>query len=188
MRLQPNITVVVPADAEQTTAALRAIEEVDGPVYLRLAKQAPPVAGLDGRFRLGRAELIGDGTDVAILAMGTAAGEAVGAARRLADAGVGATVAVVSSFNPAPADDVAGLLENVPVAVTVEAHYASGGLGSMVAEVVADRGLAVRLERCGVTGMPGGSVGGSAYLRERYGITAEALADRALAALGARVG
>ncbi|MDQ6914639.1 MAG: 1-deoxy-D-xylulose-5-phosphate synthase, partial [Actinomycetota bacterium] len=74
MRLQPNVTVVVPADAEQTAAALRAVEAVERPIYLRLAKHAPPVPGLDGRFRLGRAELIGDGADVAILALGTVAG------------------------------------------------------------------------------------------------------------------
>ncbi|MDQ6915355.1 MAG: 1-deoxy-D-xylulose-5-phosphate synthase, partial [Actinomycetota bacterium] len=165
-----------------------AVEAVERPIYLRLAKHAPPVPGLDGRFRLGRAELIGDGADVAILALGTVAGQAVAAARHLADAGVSATVAVVSSFNPAPEEDIAALLERVPVAVTVEAHYAVGGLGSLVAEVVADRGLAVRLVRCGVTGMPGGTVGSSAYLRARHGLSAEAVADRTLAALDPRAG
>jgi transketolase len=183
MRLQPNVAVVVPADAGQTATALRELESLDRPVYLRLAKQSAPVPGLDGRFRLGRAESIGDGADVAIVAVGTMASEAVVAAERLAEAGVGATVAVVSSFNPAPEEDLAALLDSVPLAVTVEAHYAVGGVGSLVAEVVADRGLSARVVRCGVTAMPGGAVGSSQHMRARHGLTAEAVAERALAAL-----
>jgi transketolase len=183
MRLQPNVTVVVPADAAQTAPALRALGGVAGPVYLRLGKQADPVPGLDGRFRLGRAELIGEGTDVAVLVMGTVAGEGVRAAELLAVAGLDATVAVVSSFNPAPVGDVVALLETVPLAVTLEAHYATGGLGSFVAELVADRALPVRLIRCGVTGMPSGRVGSQRHLHAEHGLTAEAVAERSLAAI-----
>jgi transketolase len=183
MRLQPNVTVVVPADAAQTRPAVEALEAVPGAVYLRLGKRADAVPGLDGRFRMGRAEMIGDGTDVAIVAIGTVAAEAVRAAELLADEGLDATVAIVSSFNPAPEDDLAALLETVPLAVTVEAHYATGGLGSFVAELVAERGLGARLVRCGVTTMPSGSVGSTAFLQERHGLTAEAVADRSLAAL-----
>jgi len=183
MRLQPHVTVVVPADAAQTRPALRALEGVEGPVYLRLGKQADPVPGLDGRFRLGRAELIGEGTDLAVLTVGTVAAEGVRAAELLAEAGLNATVAVVSSFNPAPAGDLAALLEAVPLAVTLEAHYTTGGLGSFVAELIADRGLAVTLVRCGVTGMPSGRVGSQRYLHERHGLTAEAVVERSLAAM-----
>ena len=183
MRLQPRVTVVAPADAGQTRPALRAHGAVDGAVYLRLGKQADPVPGLDGRFRLGRAELIGDGTDVAIVTMGTAAAEGVRAAERLAEAGVAATVAVVSSFNPSPVDDLAALLETVPLAVTLEDHYAIGGLGSLVAEIVADLGLGVRLLRCGVSEMPSGRVGSQGHLRAGHGLDAEAVAARSLAAM-----
>lgn len=182
MRLQPNVTVVVPADAAQTRPALRALRDVDGPVYLRLGKQADPVPGLGGRFRLGRAELIGEGTDVAILVMGTVAAEGVRAAEQLSREGIDATVAVVSSFNPAPVDDLAALLESVPVAVTLEAHYATGGLGTFAAELVADRGLGVRVVRCGVTAMPSGRVGSQRYMHEQHGLDAQTVVERALAA------
>lgn len=183
MRLQPHVTVVVPADAAQTRPALRALDDVEGPVYLRLGKQADPVPGLHGRFRLGRAELIGEGTDVAILTMGTVAAEGVRAAERLAEVGVNATVAVVSSFNPAPVDDLVALLETVPLAVTLEAHYATGGLGSFVAELMADRGLAGRLVRCGVVGMPSGRVGSQRYLHAQHGLDAESVVERSVAAM-----
>ena len=70
MRVQPGIAVVAPADPEQTRAALPAIAGPPGPVYLRLGKESQPVPGLDGRFALGRAERIGEGRDVALVALG----------------------------------------------------------------------------------------------------------------------
>jgi transketolase len=183
LRLQPNLGIVAPADAEQVSSAVAALESVDGPVYLRLAKQADPVAGLNGRFRLGRAETIGDGRDCAILAFGAIAAEAVRAAERLAAAGVGCTVLVVSSLNPAPLEDIAQVLADVPLALSVESHYVDGGIGTVVAELVAERALGVQLVRCGVRGMPSGRVGSPEYLAAGQGITAAALAESAQAAL-----
>ena len=88
MRMQPNVTVAVPADGPQARAAANALADLDEAAYLRLGKDSEPVPGLDGRFELGRAELIGEGSDVALVAMGPLAREAVAAAERLADAGV----------------------------------------------------------------------------------------------------
>lgn len=183
MRLQPNVTVVAPADDAQVRAAMTALTDVEGPAYLRLGKDGDPVPGLDGRFELGRAELIGEGTDVALVALGPMARDAVVAAERLAAAGVAATVAVVSSFNPAPAEDLAELLSSVPLAVSAEAHYVVGGLGSFLSELVAERGLGCRVLRCGPSSMPTGITGSRDHLHELYGLSAKAMAQRALNAL-----
>lgn len=107
MRVQPGIAVVAPADPQQTRTALPALQRLPGPVYLRLGKESQPVPGLDGRFALGRSERIGDGRDVALVALGGMAATAVEAADRLAADGVEAAVHVVSSLNPAPVDDLA---------------------------------------------------------------------------------
>jgi transketolase len=181
MRVQPRITVLAPADDDQTTAAVAATADL-GPTYLRVAKAGPRVPGLDGRFRVGRAEPIGDGSDVALVALGGAAMEAVKAAELLRAAGVGATVAVVSSFNPSPVDDLVSLLGRVPLAVSVEAHYVDGGLGSLVAETIAEAGLDCRLVRCGVRSMPTGESGSREYLQERHGLSPAAIARTVLAA------
>ena len=101
MRVQPGIAVIAPADPEQTCAALPAIQDLPGPAYLRLGKESQAVPGLDGRFTLGRAERIGDGRDLALVALGGMAASAVEAAERLAADGVDASVLVVSSLNPA---------------------------------------------------------------------------------------
>jgi transketolase len=183
MRLQPEVTVVAPADAEQARAAVRATAKLDRPVYLRLGKDSPVLPGLDGRFELGRAALIGSGEDVAVVTLGSISVEAGRAADLLAEQGVEPTLAVVSSLNPSPEEDLAELLARVPLALTVESHYRTGGLGSFVSELVAERGLPCRVLRCGVAEMPRGRSGSSRWLYGESGLSAEALADTAVRAL-----
>jgi len=184
MRVQPSVTVIAPADPAQARAAVWATAELPGATYFRIGKASAPIAGLDGRFELGRAALLGDGEDVAIVALGPMAKEAVEAAALLSEEGIGATVAVVSSLNPSPVDDLAELLAGVPLAVSAEAHYLTGGAGSLVAEVIAERGLDCRLVRCGVREMPRGDTGSQAHLYETHGLSAAQLAGATLGALG----
>ena len=183
MRVQPSVCTVAPADEQQARASLRAVLDHRGPVYFRLCKQGTAVPGLDGRFELGRAQMIGEGEDLALVALGDMASSAVIAAQELVQRGVSATVAVVSSFNPSPADDLAELLNAVPLAVTLESHYLTGGVGSFVAEVIAERGLECRLTRHGIAEMPRGMTGSPAYLYEQCGLSPTQVADSALASL-----
>ena len=184
MRIQPGMTVVAPADARQCAEAVRALSDVPGPVYLRLGKDdALTVPGLDGRFALGRAQRVREGDDVALVAMGSVAAEAVAAADLLRDRGVSAAVWVVASVQPAPVDDLAAALGGVPVALTVEAHYVNGGLGSLVSEVAAEHGLACRVVRCGVQRPPDGVCGSQRFLYDAHGVSRDALVQKALGAL-----
>jgi transketolase len=183
MRAQPDMSIVAPADPAQAVAALAAIHELDGPAYLRIGKEQQGVAGLDGRFRLGHVEVIGGGGEIAIVALGTMATEAVAAAERLRERGVESSVVVVSSVRPSPADELATLLGAFDLAVTVEAHYRNGGLGSLVAEVIAESGAGCRLVRRAVAEMPRGLTGSPAHLRAALGLDAAAVADSVMAAL-----
>ena len=175
MRAQPGMGVISPVDADQARAALRATRDHAGPLYFRIGKRAAPLPGLDGRFRLGRAEIIGDGTDVALIATGSVAHEAVAAAEALRRAGVSASVAVVACIAPAPLEDLAELVGRVGLAVSVEAHYRTGGLGSLVAEVIADNAIDCRLLRVGVGDVPDGRTGSQARLEQRHGLSADSL-------------
>jgi transketolase len=183
MRAQPELTTLAPADADQARRAVGACGALARPVYLRLERDGTAVPGLHGRFAVGRAELIGGGTDAAIVSVGSVAHEAVEAAERLGADGVDATVVVVSSFNPSPADDLARLFEQVPVVVTVEAHYVDGGLGSLVSEVVAGRGLGCRVVRCGIAQVPRGQSGSREHLLAAHGLAGRQVAASALRAL-----
>lgn len=186
MRTQPNVTVVAPADAEQARAALAATWDSPGPIYYRIGKGAAQVPGLNGRFECGRLVELSDGSDIAVLAVGGICRSAMEAADRLSQQGLSVASAVVSSFNPSPVDDLAELLSRAPVAVTVESHYRDGGLGSLVAEVIAERGLNCRLTRCAIDSMPVGISGSPDYLLKRFGLDADGIERAALDAVSVR--
>ena len=183
VRAQPEMMVVVPADPDQARAAVVATADVRGPIYFRVGKGAQSIPELGGRFSPGRADILREGRDIALIALGPAVRIALDAADLLAPLGVEAAVAVVSSFNPSPTEDIAGLLDRVPMAITVEVHYVNGGLGSFVAEVIAEHGLDVRLLRSAVHEMPRARSGSQQYLLEHYGLTSRAVVDSALASL-----
>jgi transketolase len=187
MRAQPSMTVIAPADHLQAREALLATANVPGPIYFRLGKDdATVVPGLDGAFELGRVQRIREGPDAAIIAMGPIAAAAAAAAELLAGKGLDCAVTVVASVSPTPTEDLAVLLSRRRLAVTVEVHYLTGGLGSLVSEVIAERGLGVRLLRLGVRSMPDGLVGSQRYMERSFGLSAEQLAGAVIQELAAR--
>jgi transketolase len=95
---------------------------------------------------------------------------------------------IVAHVNPAPTDELAKLLTRHPAALTVEAHYRVGGVGSLVAEVIAERGLRCQLVRCGVASLQSGITGSQRYLHHLYGISAEKLVETALASVASHRG
>jgi transketolase len=177
MRAQPDMTVIVPADAAQAATAVRCTSDIAGPIYFRIGKGSAAVPNLDGHFELGRLNRLREGGDVAIVALGSMAVEAVEAAEILTRLDINAAVAVVASVQPAPLDELAELLGDVPNVVTIEAHYRTGGLGSLVAEVIAEQGLGCRLIRHAVSEMPRGVTGTLPYLNQIHGLTAQALIE-----------
>jgi transketolase len=178
MRLQHGLAVIAPADHCQTTTALPFVHSLRGPAYLRIGKDDKRVVdGLEGRFELGRTQLVREGNDLAIFAMGAIAIEAVAAAGILAGDGIYCAVHVVASIKPPPVDDIVSVVGTCSRVMTVEAHVAAGGLGSLVAEVVADRGLACTVARRGVDSAADGISGSEAYLHQRHGLDRESLAD-----------
>ena len=181
MRAQHNITVIAPADPAQTRSALQSTWDLPGPVYYRIRKNdREHVPGLDGRFELGRAQILGEGADLLLIAMGGITGEVVKAAETLASQGVECTIAIIASVHPSPDEDLAKLFERFPLALTIEAHSISGGVGSLAAEIIADRGLGSKIVRCGTRGYLDGISGSQTYLQDQYGISAEKIVENAL--------
>lgn len=181
MRAQPGITVISPADNAQARTALLATWDIPGPVYYRLGKDAKTIVpGLDGRFERGRVQVVSEGGDLLILAMGSIAAEAAAAAELLRARGTACTVAVLAEANPAPEEDLAALLGKFKAVMTVEAHYVNGALGSLAAEIIAEGGLPCRLARCGIRAMPAGFSGSEAYMNRSCGLDRASLAETAL--------
>jgi transketolase len=181
MRMHSQLTVIAPADHQQTRNALLATWQLPGPVYYRLGKDDKTIVpGLDGRFEMGRVALIGQGSDLLILSMGSVSVEAAAAVEMLAAKGLNCTLGIVACVNPAPVTDLIEMLSRFPVAITVEAHYVSGGLGSLVSEVIADHGISCTVVRCGVSSQTSGLTGSQAYLHRVHGLDRESLVATAL--------
>lgn len=186
LRTQPALTIISPCDAGQTRTAVAATWDMPGPIYYRLGKDDRIVVpGLDGRFGLDRAEMVCEGDDLLLVAAGAAATEAVNAARELEKAGIGCTVLLVSSFNPGPRANVLAQLKRFDTVITVETHYTTGGLGSWVAELIAESDVRCRLIRKGVTELPDSFSGSQAYLHDRHGFSSSHIVKEALELAGA---
>jgi transketolase len=171
MRTQPGLTVVAPADFEQAGAALQATWDLAGPVYYRIGKDdKSAMPGLEGRFELGRTQLVRKGHDLLILTCGPISLDVAEAANDLAKDGIEAAVVVVASLSPVPERDLVEALGHHRVALAVETHSVTGGLGSLVAEVIADHGIGTRLLRLGVRSGSKGRSGSTANMHARHGI------------------
>jgi transketolase len=181
MRAQSGITVIAPADFGQTLSALKATWDLPVLVYYRIGKDdRREVPGLDGRFELGRVEVVGGGKDLLLLSTGSVSTEAAAACETLEARGVYATLGVVSTLNPAPAEHLLRLLREFPAVVTVEAHSINGGLGSLACEVIAENRLACTAVRLGVCGATSGVTGSEAYLLRQHGLDRDSVATTAL--------
>lgn len=183
MRAQPGLRIAAPADPAHAASALEAGASYGGPVYFRLGKRPDAVPGLDEPFAWGRMPVLGDGEDVALVALGTMTAEALAAADILAARNVKASVGVLASVAPPPVEDILALAARVRLVVTVEAHY-GGGAGSLVAEALAQAGLGVRLVRKLVERVPRGRTGSYAFMLREFGLSAEQIADACLRHLG----
>lgn len=184
LRTLPGLSIVVPADSAQAGAAVRGTADLPGPVYYSLGKDdRVSVRDLDGRFEPGRAQVVREGADLAIVAMGSITVEAVAAADALAAEGIRAAILVVSNFHPDPDEDVAALLRTVPHAITVEAQTISGGLAAYVATVIATRRLDCRLWPLAVRTSPDGTSGSQVERWRKHGLDRLRIAQTARQAL-----
>ena len=180
MRSVPGLTVIDPCDATELSQAVTAIAGHDGPVYMRLLRGEVPIVldPADYHFVLGRAQLLRDGADVAIISSGIMTPRALDAARQLAADGIRTAVLHASTLKPFDRATVSALLARVPRVVTAENHAVVGGLASTVADLAVDERLTIRLKRVGIPDSFCAS-GSLPYLAERYGLTAKHVASAA---------
>ena len=150
MRTLPNMTIIMPADYYAAKALVKAAAEYEGPVYLRFTRDAIPVIyDEDTKFEIGKAKKLRDGKDVAIIANGDTVRLAIEAAEQLAAKGIEARVVDMHTIKPLDLNCVNACIEQIGRIITVEDHNIMNGLGSAVAEVIAEAGKG-KLKRIGV--------------------------------------
>ena len=182
MRTLPNMTVIVPADAEETRQAVKFAAGYKGPVYIRLGRMGvDEVFGADYVFEYGKAVQLADGKDVTLIACGVMTGAARKAAQILVAQGYSARVLNIHTIKPIDREAIAAAAKDTGAVVTCEEHSVIGGLGSAVAEVLVET-VPVPMERVGVQDTFGES-GTPQDLLVKYGLTAEDIVKAAKKAI-----
>jgi len=184
MRALPNMTVVDVADATETRQAVRAIADAAGPVYLRLKRgEIPVMFGAEHELSLTRAQVLRAGSELVIISSGMMVAAALAAAAALRARGIETGVVNVPVIKPLDTATVLAVCRAAGAVITAENHSIIGGLGSAVAEVLADDGLGRRFARIGI-GDEFAEPGSRSYLFSRYGLSVQAIVDRAWGLLG----
>jgi transketolase len=153
MRSIAELTVVCAADASQLRAILRASLTHPGPMYIRLGRGRDPEVYPEppAGFRIGRAARLREGGDITLIATGSQVHASLAAADALAATGIGARVVDMHTIHPLDTAEVVAAARETGAVLTVEEHNVTGGLGSAVAETLADAGVAAaRFRRLGV--------------------------------------
>jgi transketolase len=177
MRAMPRMTVLAPADAIECASMVRWATAVDGPVYLRIARDAVPnVVDENYAFEPGRVIRLRDGAAVLIVSTGPQTARCLAAADLLAAEGIESGVLHVPSLKPVDRAVIAAAARDVDLVVTVEEHSVFGGLGGLVAEILGDL-VPRRLVRIGIEDAWGESAS-NAFLLEKHGLSPERIADR----------
>lgn len=150
LRTIPNMTVIMPADYYAAKKLVKKAAEMDGPCYLRFTRDAVPVIyNEDTEFEIGKANLVKEGKDIAIIANGDTVNIALKAAKVLEEKGIQAKVLDMHTIKPLDVDAVMECIENIGKIITVEDHNIMNGLGSAVCEVAADAGKGI-VKRVGI--------------------------------------
>ena len=151
LRSMANMTVIVPADSLSAARAVHATMDLPGPAYIRLSRAVEPTVyeELD-RFIIGQARRVRQGTDLTIIACGASVGHALQAAKILEPEGIEIAVIDMATIKPLDKAAVLQAIEATGAILTVEEHTIIGGLGSAVAEVIAESNMLVRFTRLGI--------------------------------------
>ena len=175
MRALPNMTVLAPADGNETRTMTRALAEYQGPVYMRITRNdLPDVMPVDEPFVAGKPHLIRQGGDVVVFASGQMVMLSLDAADIVAAEGVSLRVVNVSSLKPVDTAAIRALAEGMKGIVTAEEHSLIGGLASVIIEVCLDTNCPV--QSIGIRDSFGQSAHSYEDLLQAYGLTAEHIA------------
>jgi transketolase len=182
MKMLPNMTVIVPADFNQTKQATIAIAEHNGPVYLRFGRPSVPIfVKPDAKVVIGKADVVIKGTDVTIIACGHLVWKSIEAAQILKEKGISAEVINMHTIKPLDAAAILKSIKKTGCVVTAEEHMINGGLGDSVAQVVT-RNHIVPQEYVGVNDTFGES-GPPMELMKKYGIDTDHVVEAAQKAI-----
>lgn len=184
MRTIPGMLILSPADCREELKCLEFLAEYDGPAFLRLTgiDGSPLIHREDFTLSMDMPMLLREGTDVAIFSTGSVVSECIRASRALKKNDISCAVYEVTSMKPSPLRNMEELLEKYRLLVSVEEHFAVGGLGSMLSEFLSSNRNYPPLLRIGIgDGFP--KAGDYGYMMESCGLNAENIRNRIITAI-----
>ncbi len=179
MRALPNMIVIAPGDPVETALATRAVAKWPGPCYMRLGKaQEPVVHKTSPDFQIGKAIVVREGGDVTLITTGGILFNTVQAAERLAQQGIQSRLLSMHTLKPLDTEVVLAAARQTKAIITVEEHSLIGGLGSAVAEVLAELSdSCIAFRRIGIKDEFCQQVGSQEYLRGIYGLSVDSIIE-----------
>lgn len=181
MRSLPNMSVVVPADPLEASALAKISYEHQGPMYIRLGRTGDPrIHEREPDFKVGKAIMLSDGKDVALFAVGNMVHVAQQVVSMLAKKGIRTTLVNMHTIKPIDKKVIIQVASTHGHIFTIEEHYIHGGLGSAVAEVLAESQYGGYFNRIGIDVDSEKSIGTPDYLREVYGLTSKSIYKKVL--------
>jgi transketolase len=176
MRNLINMTVICPGDPVETELAVKQSVNFPGPLYLRIGKSGEPIVhSKQPDFEIGKGIIVKEGRDIAIIATGNMLYNGKQAAEKLQESGVSVRLISMHTIKPIDKEIILRAAKETKAIFTIEEHNIIGGLGSAVAEILAESGSNVLFKRIAVPDNLIKDIGSQNYLREKFGLTAEAI-------------
>lgn len=177
MRSIPNMTVIIPADAEETRQAIKFAAEFNGPVYIRIARSnLPDIFDSNYKFDYKKANIIKEGKDITLITNGETLVETIDCAKILSENGINAEIINAPVVKPLDNETIINSAKKTNKVITIENHSIIGGLGSAVCELLSEK-YPTKVTRIG-TNDEFGQSGTAKELMAFYGLNAEKLAQK----------
>lgn len=174
LRTLPNMTIFTPGDPIEAEVAVQQALQINGPVYIRLGKAGEPNIHKDAsKLRFGKTAIIKTGKDIALITSSIMLQTAFEATQMLEEKGISVQLMQVHTIKPFDIQSIITAAKKVKHIVTLEEHTIYGGLGSIVAEVIAENSLAVRFKRIAVENSLLKVLGNQGYMRNAHGLSKE---------------
>lgn len=175
MRSLPNMTVIAPGDPNQIGKVIEASIDWEGPMYIRIGRGGEPVIYKeDYKYEIGKSITIKDGKDVTLIATGAILYYAIAAAEKLSKDGIQARVIDMHTIKPIDREAIIKAAKETGIIVTGEDHNITGGLGTAVAEILAEEGISCKFKRVGIPNVFG-VFGTPEELYNKYGYDADGI-------------
>ena len=175
VRSQPEFMYVAPSNDSQSPQALEKTYQNPGPIFYRIGKGSTKILEEQSEFDPHKLQIVQNGENILLLSLGTLGGEAEIAVKNLLQKNIKITFAMIPTFEKEVLEDIKNLLKKHKHVITLEPHYANGGIGSMIAEIIAENAINCRLKRMAVNDLSDGIYGSEKFLYQKNALSCEAI-------------